>query len=435
MNIVVCVKQIPDPANPVRAGSRQPLPRSTRRTGLDDGDRYGVEVAFSCAEASRARSRWFRWARPATCRAFARHSPWGPTRPWLTTTRCGARELSTTPRFWRPPSHGRASISSCAEPSRPTATAGSAPAGGGTLGVPALTFAARSSVDGHVRSNSRRQAGYNEVICTLPAVLRSHAGVVEPRYPTFKGIMAAKSKPVETSRSRPRRPTLSGRPARSLSVARRAGSRRQDRRRRRGPPRNRRQAPRTEGGLMKIWVFVEESNGAAEPVGLEAADQGPSARSAYCRLPRAESDAIGRAGRLRSRFGVYVLSGGGTICRQPARRRACRHRRGATPRLILFGLTYTDRDVAGRLSRPPRQAGGLERGDVARTATVVVINEIFGGTQLVETAVTGRAAGAGDRQAQGVRRRAAVAAAPAVTDVALPDVGHAGSASHHRPTR
>jgi electron transfer flavoprotein beta subunit len=31
----------------------------------------------------------------------------------------------------------------------------------------------------------------------MPVVLTVTAGVVEPRYPTFKGIMAAKSKPVE----------------------------------------------------------------------------------------------------------------------------------------------------------------------------------------------------------------------------------------------
>jgi len=32
----------------------------------------------------------------------------------------------------------------------------------------------------------------------LPALVSVTAGVVEPRYPSFKGIMAAKSKPVET---------------------------------------------------------------------------------------------------------------------------------------------------------------------------------------------------------------------------------------------
>ena len=38
----------------------------------------------------------------------------------------------------------------------------------------------------------------DEVEAPLPAVVSVTAGVVEPRYPSFKGIMAAKSKPVDT---------------------------------------------------------------------------------------------------------------------------------------------------------------------------------------------------------------------------------------------
>ncbi len=41
------------------------------------------------------------------------------------------------------------------------------------------------------------EAGYDEVVSPLPAVVTVTAGVVEPRYPSFKGIMAAKSKPVD----------------------------------------------------------------------------------------------------------------------------------------------------------------------------------------------------------------------------------------------
>ena len=41
------------------------------------------------------------------------------------------------------------------------------------------------------------EAGYDEVECALPALVIVTAGVVEPRYPSFKGIMAAKGKPVE----------------------------------------------------------------------------------------------------------------------------------------------------------------------------------------------------------------------------------------------
>jgi electron transfer flavoprotein beta subunit len=41
------------------------------------------------------------------------------------------------------------------------------------------------------------ESGYDEVETPMPAVVSVTAGVVEPRYPSFKGIMAAKSKPVD----------------------------------------------------------------------------------------------------------------------------------------------------------------------------------------------------------------------------------------------
>ena len=41
------------------------------------------------------------------------------------------------------------------------------------------------------------EAGYDQCESPLPAVVSVTAGVVEPRYPSFKGIMAAKSKPVD----------------------------------------------------------------------------------------------------------------------------------------------------------------------------------------------------------------------------------------------
>ena len=67
------------------------------------------------------------------------------------------------------------------------------------LGLPSVTFAKHVEVDGDtLKVNRQTEAGYDEVTCTLPAVVSVTAGVVEPRYPSFKGIMAAKSKPVDT---------------------------------------------------------------------------------------------------------------------------------------------------------------------------------------------------------------------------------------------
>ena len=48
-----------------------------------------------------------------------------------------------------------------------------------------------------VKVERQTEAGYDEVVCPMPAVVTVTAGVVEPRYPSFKGIMAAKSKPVD----------------------------------------------------------------------------------------------------------------------------------------------------------------------------------------------------------------------------------------------
>jgi len=67
------------------------------------------------------------------------------------------------------------------------------------LGWPSLTFAKHVEVgDGKVSIQRQTEAGYDEVESTLPAVVSVTAGVVEPRYPSFKGIMEAKKKPVQT---------------------------------------------------------------------------------------------------------------------------------------------------------------------------------------------------------------------------------------------
>jgi electron transfer flavoprotein beta subunit len=67
------------------------------------------------------------------------------------------------------------------------------------LGVPQLSFASKVETDG-AAITIHRQAdyGYDTVEATLPAVVSVVEKINEPRYPSFKGIMAAKKKPVET---------------------------------------------------------------------------------------------------------------------------------------------------------------------------------------------------------------------------------------------
>jgi electron transfer flavoprotein beta subunit len=67
------------------------------------------------------------------------------------------------------------------------------------LGVPQLSLASKVEIDGSAVSVQRQtDYGYDKVEATLPAVISVVEKINEPRYPSFKGIMAAKKKPVQT---------------------------------------------------------------------------------------------------------------------------------------------------------------------------------------------------------------------------------------------
>jgi electron transfer flavoprotein beta subunit len=66
------------------------------------------------------------------------------------------------------------------------------------LGVPALTLAAEVTIDGGTVRVRRDVGEVGEVLeAPLPALVSVTDQSNEPRYPNFKGIMAAKKKPVE----------------------------------------------------------------------------------------------------------------------------------------------------------------------------------------------------------------------------------------------
>jgi electron transfer flavoprotein beta subunit len=66
------------------------------------------------------------------------------------------------------------------------------------LGVPALTFARKVEAAGDgIRIERQTEGGYEVVESALPALVTVTAGAAQPRYPTLKGIMQAKQKPLE----------------------------------------------------------------------------------------------------------------------------------------------------------------------------------------------------------------------------------------------
>jgi len=67
------------------------------------------------------------------------------------------------------------------------------------LGVPQLTLASQVDISGsEVTVRRVTDDGYAVVTGALPAVVSVVEKINEPRYPSFKGIMAAKKKPVQT---------------------------------------------------------------------------------------------------------------------------------------------------------------------------------------------------------------------------------------------
>jgi electron transfer flavoprotein beta subunit len=65
------------------------------------------------------------------------------------------------------------------------------------LDVPAVTYVRKLEIDGTtLRAERETATGYQVVETQTPAVVSVVEAINEPRYPSFKGIMAAKSKPL-----------------------------------------------------------------------------------------------------------------------------------------------------------------------------------------------------------------------------------------------
>jgi electron transfer flavoprotein beta subunit len=72
------------------------------------------------------------------------------------------------------------------------------------LGFPSVSCIVKLDVQGTAIVCEREIEGGHEVVATaFPAVLSTQKGLNEPRYPSLKGIMAAKTKPIEERAAKP----------------------------------------------------------------------------------------------------------------------------------------------------------------------------------------------------------------------------------------
>ena len=66
------------------------------------------------------------------------------------------------------------------------------------LGLPIITAISKLELDGgRVKARRELEGWYELIECPMPAVVTIDDGIARPRYPSLKGIMAAKKKPLE----------------------------------------------------------------------------------------------------------------------------------------------------------------------------------------------------------------------------------------------
>lgn len=201
MKIAVCVKQIPDPASPYELDpTTYNLIRPNEQV-LDDTDRYGVEVGLQIAGDTDGTVTLVSMGPSGNLNGIRQALAMGADGAILIDDEAlkGSDSLTTA----------KILAAAIAPESFDIVIAGTESTDGYSgilpqqlaelLGVPALTYAKKIDVDGStVRINRQTATGFDTVEAPTPVLVSVTAGVVEPRYPTFKGIMDAKKKPVDT---------------------------------------------------------------------------------------------------------------------------------------------------------------------------------------------------------------------------------------------
>lgn len=199
MNIVVLAKYIPNPDGTPEIGEDFRLKRVGVEGALDPGDEHGIEAALQLAGAEGEVTVMTMGPEPAQA-ALRRALSMGAHKAvhLIDDALQGADALATA----------RALAAAVKRQPFDLVIAGVESTDGYTgtlpmtvaelLDIPSATFSRKIEArDGGIVIERQTETGYDIVECQLPALVTVTAGANEPRYPTLKGIMAAKQKSME----------------------------------------------------------------------------------------------------------------------------------------------------------------------------------------------------------------------------------------------
>jgi electron transfer flavoprotein beta subunit len=204
MNIVVCVKQVPDTYAEKKLVDDNTVDRSGDAV-MNELDEYAVEEALRIQEATGG---------PESTKVTV--LTMGPEKATETIRKALSMGADEALHLTDEGLHGSCAVGTSYAMSKALGTiewdlviCGSEATDARTsllpamlaeqLGVAQLTFARKVDVDGStVKIERVTDYGFDKVEASLPAVVSVVEKINEPRYPSFKGIMAAKKKPLTT---------------------------------------------------------------------------------------------------------------------------------------------------------------------------------------------------------------------------------------------
>ncbi|MEV0230377.1 electron transfer flavoprotein subunit beta/FixA family protein [Nonomuraea sp. NPDC050786] len=202
MNIVVCVKQVPDTATERKLRSDdKTLDRDAADGVVNELDEYAVEEALRLKEAHEGEVTVLTMGPGKATETIRKALAMGADKAVHLSDDAlhGSDALSTSYAMAQVLKKIGFDLVILGSESTDARTGVLAAMLAERLGTPQLTLANKVDVDGTSITVQRiTDYGFDKVEATLPAVVSVVEKINEPRYPSFKGIMAAKKKPVET---------------------------------------------------------------------------------------------------------------------------------------------------------------------------------------------------------------------------------------------
>ena len=206
MNIVVLVKQVPDTWAERKLTVAGTLDRASVDGLINELDEYAIEEGLQIAEAERAAGNESEvtivtMGPERAAESIRKALSMGADKAvhLLDDGLAGSDALSTSYALARVLGQTGFDLIICGSESTDARMGVMAAMLAERLGVPQVSLASKVEIDGPaVRIRRVSEDGYFEVEAALPAVVSVVEKINEPRYPSFKGIMAAKKKPVQT---------------------------------------------------------------------------------------------------------------------------------------------------------------------------------------------------------------------------------------------